>query len=355
MKKCLGEKCPNNCCSKKFKGLSEALINIDSSKFVQIQLDKEEVERIKNSGREDLLENKKGDYFLKLNDDYSCSAFIDGKCSIYDIRPNVCKLYPYYFDPFCGICIDKNCPGEFELDIPQSEIFNLLKSRINLYNNSQHFFFDGYKIDNKILSNIEVVDKFLEEVNKKLTNNKCKLTLIPYFNGKVKQDGGISGILLGPNFHFTCHTFSYKNTIFIDCYGKNNYEKDLLPIIIKYFKTKNFDLCESNTNKKGNFGKHIIINNAKQIEYSDAINLIKTILKEVKMTPIHDMLINYKDSENFDILQPIAESHISAHRTEKMMVVDVFSCKWFDENKITKLLDCEAEKVYQVQRGINYK
>lgn len=355
MQKCLGEKCPNNCCSNKFRGLSKALSNLDSSKFVQIQLNEEEVKKIKCAGREDLLENKKGEYFLKLNDDNSCSAFKNGQCSIYDIRPDVCRLYPYYFDPFCGICIDRNCPGDFSLDISKNEIYNLLNNRISLYNNSQHFFFDGYEIDNKILSNIQVIHKFLEEVNKKLTGGKCKLTLIPYFDGKVKEDGGISGVLLGTNFHFTCHTFSYKNTVFIDCYGKSNYEKQLLPIIIKYFRTENFDLCENNYDKKGNFGKHVIITDIKEIEYNDAINLVKTILKEVKMTPIYDMLIDYSDEKNFDILQPIAESHISIHRKEKEIIIYVFSCKGFDDNKILRLLDGKTKNITQIQRGVKYK
>lgn len=355
MQKCLGEKCPNHCCSNKFKGLSSALINEDDTKFVQIQLNDEEVNRIINKGKKELIVNEDGNCFLKLNKDFSCSALINGKCSIYDVRPDVCKLYPYYFDPFCGLCIDKNCPGNFDLNSPPNDIYNLLTNRINLYNESQHFFFDGYDIDNKLLSDIKYVTTFLNEINKAISAEKCKIVLIPYFNGKTKEDGGISGIILGDNFHFTCHTFCYKNTIFIDYYGKNNINKNLLNIINKYFKTNNFDLCKDNCDKKGNFGKHIIIENRKQIEYKDAIVLINDITEKLEMTPISDMQMNYKNNYNFDILQPIAESHISIHQTEKNCNIDIFSCKSFDEDKILKLLDCTNKDITQIQRGIHYK
>lgn len=355
MEKCLGKNCPNHCCSNKFKGLSAALKNDDSSKFVQIQLDNEEVKRIVDKGRVDLIEFKNGNYFIKLNNDFSCSALVEGNCSIYDIRPNVCKLYPYYFDPFCGLCIDKNCPGNFDLDIPQNALYDLLNKRINLYSNSQHFFFDGYDIDNKILGDIDYITKFINEVNDIISTNNVKTIFIPYFNGKIKKDGGISVIILGDNFHFTCHTFCYKKTIFIDCYDKNNVNKDLLNIVTKYFRTDNFDLCTNNSDKKGNFGKHIIMKNIKPISYNNAKDLINNIVDSIEMTTISDLQINYRDDFNYDILQPIAESHISIHNTEKSCDVDIFSCKYFDENKILKTLGGNTENMTQIQRGIYYK
>ena len=353
MNKCLGKNCPNNCCSNRFKGLSESLINTNSSEFVQIMLSEEEVKRIKDAGKQEFLEYKNGNYYFKLNDDYSCSAYKNGKCSIYDIRPDLCKLYPYYFDPFCGICIDKNCPGKFDLNTPQNNLYELLANRIKLYSPNKHFFFDGYDIDNNILDDINIISMFLNEISEKLTNNEHKPYVIPYFNGKVKEDGGISGIIIGNNFHFTCHTFSYKNTLFIDCYGKNNYDETLLPIIIKYFKTSNFDLCRNNSEKKGNFGKHIIINDTIDITYEQANNLIKTLLKEIKMTPICDVLQNYEDETNFDILQPIAESHIAIHRKEKNTTIDIFSCKTFEDKKILKLI--KSKNISKVTRGVYFK
>lgn len=133
----LCEHCPNNCCGNKFIGLANALKNNNKNEFYSIQLSPEEVQRIKEKYNNlDLIDhNLNGDY-LKLNKDHSCKAFVNGKCQIYDVRPDVCKLYPFYFDPFCGICIDKNCPYFDKVDEnDKKEIYELLKKRIKFFEN----------------------------------------------------------------------------------------------------------------------------------------------------------------------------------------------------------------------------
>ena len=355
MQKCLKEKCPNHCCSNRFKGMSAALKNTDDRLFLEIQLNNNEVKRIIENGKNDLIVNIDGKSYLKLNSDNSCSAFLNGKCSIYEIRPDVCKLYPYYFDPFYGICIDKNCPGEFDLNISKREFYELLNNRIDLFDEPKHFFFDGYNIDNNILNNTSLVNEFIQEVSLYFNHSKKQSIIIPYFNGKVKEDGGISAIILGNQFHFTCHTFSYKNTVFIDCYGGTDYEQKLLPIILKYFPTTNFDLCRNNSNENGNFGKHIILKSNERFNYNYAISLIKKILKAIQMTPISELITIFKDDNNFDILQPIAESHISIHVSKDISVIDIFSCKFFEEKNIINLLEDFIQNTTIIRRGINYK
>lgn len=94
-------------------------------------------------------------------------------------------------------------------------------------------------------------------LNYTIFENKGKITIIPYFNGKVKKMGGISATILGDEFHFTCHTFCYLNTVFIDYYGNDNSNKkqEIKKLILDYFKTNNYDLCEENNNIKGKFRK----------------------------------------------------------------------------------------------------
>lgn len=232
-----------------------------------------------------------------------------------------------------------------------------MKNRINLFNTPQHFFFDGYDIDNQSLKDVKIVKNFLKEINKELTLNsdKNQVFLIPYFNGKIKEDGGISGIILGPNFHFTCHTFCYKNTIFIDCFNSKISQEQLLSIILKYFNTCHFDLCNDNSDKKGNFGKHLVIHSKKTLKFENAKLLIVKLLESIKMTTICDVLINYIDSDNYDILQPIAESHISIHRNNEEMNIDIFSCKNFDESEVIRIIGIDKEDIYEVNRGIEYK
>ena len=107
MNKC--KNCKNNCCGNKFVGLKNAFKHQNSDMFCQILLSQEEVNRIVEFGGEKYIESKNGKNYISLNEDKSCNAFKNGKCDIYNVRPDVCQLYPYYFDPFCGIVIDKNC------------------------------------------------------------------------------------------------------------------------------------------------------------------------------------------------------------------------------------------------------
>ena len=220
-------------------------------------------------------------------------------------------------------------------------------------NNLQHFFFDGYDIDNELLGNVSYVKSFIKEINIVTNTNEDEVTIVPYFNGKVEEDGGISCLILSKYFHFTCHTFSFKNTVFIDCFGLDNCNEKILPIILKYFKTNNYDLCTENQGK-GNFGKHAIIS-CNPINYEESIQMIKKIVSEIKMTPINDILTSYTDEQNFDVLQLIAESHISIHRKDNNMVVDAFSCKNFDEKKVSELFNESANSITIINRGIKYR
>ena len=70
-----------------------------------------------------------------------------------------------------------------------------------------HFFLDCYEVNEELLASVDNMKYLLTQVNKKYFNGAGNIILIPYFCGKVKADGGISGIILGNNCHFTCHTF----------------------------------------------------------------------------------------------------------------------------------------------------
>ena len=165
--------------------------------------------------------------------------------------------------------------------------------------------------------------------------------------------GGISCLLLGDNFHFTCHTFCFVNTIFIDYYG-NHDKKKLLDIILDYFETNNYDLCENNQDKKGKFGKQVILNSEENISFEEGIKLMKSILNNIDMTPIHSLLENYHDEDNYDLLQLIAESHIAIHKKDGKESIDVFSCKDFDEKELFKLFNCNKDDALMINRGIYF-
>lgn len=133
--------CKHNCCSKSFKGMAQCFNGKNYKTFSQILLSEQESKNIKEycalhnlyGGDENkLIVCKDNLYYVKLNDNNSCPAYCNGVCTIYDVRPDVCRLYPYYFDPFCGICIDKNCPCINKID-DINEIYDILKRRITLF------------------------------------------------------------------------------------------------------------------------------------------------------------------------------------------------------------------------------
>ncbi len=132
--KCACESCKRNCCGHNFVGLANSFKSHDKDLFNQILLTEEEEYRIKKKYGDKFIEYIDGLPYMSLNKDRSCKAFCNNKCLIYDERPDVCKLYPYYFDPFGGVFIDKNCPN-FEDDgsFDKEKIFELLSNRIKLF------------------------------------------------------------------------------------------------------------------------------------------------------------------------------------------------------------------------------
>lgn len=226
--------------------------------------------------------------------------------------------------------------------------------KISDYDQYSHFFFDGYSIDERELANVGKVKLFMDNINKCIFNENGKLVLIPYFDGKVKDDGGVSGIILGDNSHFTCHTFCYKNTMFIDYFGDKSKHSDVKDLILDSFSTDDFDLCNGNDDIKGNFGKHIIVRPQSVISFEEAKRIVSTILTEIDMTPINELITRKSSDCQFDVIQPIAESHISFHRDGDEMVVDAFSCKYFDEKKLLSILD-SSDNYIEINRGIRFK
>lgn len=160
---------------------------------------------------------------------------------------------------------------------------------------------------------------------------------------------GISGIILGNNFHFTCHTFSNRNALFVDLYNGITFDNNnLIHILKKYFKVQKYDLC-SNNKIIGEFGKHIIIK-TDIIQYEKAIELIDEIIKNIEMHPIHEKICSIV-KDGYDILRPIAESHVSIHCHNNECIIDVFSCNNFDKEKIFALLH-KIYNVEEIERGI---
>ena len=97
----------------------------------EMALSEEDLERIQS------LEYKKNDFirnidsFLILkNIDKSCYFLKEGKCAIYENRPQGCRLYPMIVDfENNSIVIDKSCPNHEQFEV--SEYSHLFYDLVN--------------------------------------------------------------------------------------------------------------------------------------------------------------------------------------------------------------------------------
>ena len=106
---CKAEDCKHCCCGP-FEGISKELCNIEHRPFDEIVLTDEDYRVICENGKEDLIEEgyseiaKKKYYKMALEQDGTCKAWKNGRCSIHDFSPTLCQAFPFYFDMFSGLC-----------------------------------------------------------------------------------------------------------------------------------------------------------------------------------------------------------------------------------------------------------
>lgn len=87
----------------------------------------EDIERITGKGYEGFYLNIDGKNRLK-NKDGVCWFLIDGKCRIYEDRPEGCRLYPLIINRKGDkIGLDSDCPHHDEFKVIDSNVTQLLK------------------------------------------------------------------------------------------------------------------------------------------------------------------------------------------------------------------------------------
>jgi len=108
---CLREKCPESCCGP-FGGAQKGIDSVDGRSFSEIVLTHEDSRRILNAGLANLVERGgDGRFRMKLLGDGTCTALEGGKCSIQEVKPTVCRAFPFYVDMFVGLCGVTACSG----------------------------------------------------------------------------------------------------------------------------------------------------------------------------------------------------------------------------------------------------
>lgn len=108
---CLIDKCPNSCCGP-FGGVQRGIDSIDGIEFSEIVITNSDSKKIIASGYSLYIELCGDKYYkMKLLEDGTCSAFINGRCAIHLVKPTICRAFPFYIDMFVGLCVTTTCPG----------------------------------------------------------------------------------------------------------------------------------------------------------------------------------------------------------------------------------------------------
>lgn len=107
---CLREECPHSCCGP-FGGVQRGIESIEGRGFSEIILTPADYSRLASAGKLHLAEKAGTHYRMRLTEDGTCSAFKDGRCSIHQVKPTVCRAFPFYVDMFVGLCAVTTCPG----------------------------------------------------------------------------------------------------------------------------------------------------------------------------------------------------------------------------------------------------
>ena len=97
-----------------------------------------------------------------------------------------------------------------------------------------HFVMDAFNGYRSRLDDITLVHEFLEELPLKLgLKTVMPPFILPYYNGVVPEDCGISAFVFLAGGHFTIHTFSFREAYFIDMVAPEPFDANKLENIIR--------------------------------------------------------------------------------------------------------------------------
>ena len=131
-------KCKTHCCGNEYIGMEDRLVPLNRRTTHDIILDNKDVTRLTKAGKKSHILVKNQVSYLKL-DNKRCSLLVNNECSVYEARPDACRVYPFYFDTFGGIAKDSNCKRTFELSQMDFEgIYKLLEKRLKFFKSLDH-------------------------------------------------------------------------------------------------------------------------------------------------------------------------------------------------------------------------
>lgn len=228
---------------------------------------------------------------------------------------------------------------------------------------------DCYGCEEHQLDDIKVVNKILTEVVYQVGLNPiCPPYIIPYYYGKVREDLGISAIVLLEGGHLTIHTFPIRECYFVDCFSTDDFNE----LAIENFFSRNLVYNKElstihTTNRRQNdyevlpydpqcdFGPHLMteIKASEEINMNNMFDFLEAMVDEINMDPISRAYVvksSYLDPKYLSGIIVIAQSHISLHYEYATGIIyaDIFSCTPFDYSVVEGYLS----KLGTIERNI---
>ena len=243
-----------------------------------------------------------------------------------------------------------------------------------------HFVMDAFNGYRSRLDDIMLVHEILEEIPLKLgMKTVMPPFVLPYYNGVIPEDCGISAFVFLAGGHFTLHTFSFREAYFVDLLCPDSFDAAKLEGLIKSAFpaeriTSNILQREHREsyppkieiNESLDFGPHLFLDfkDYQGPQTMDALfELFDTMPFQIGMTPIIRPYVvkNTIGNEKVtSVLTMIAESHISLHYFEesKRAYLDLFSCRFFDYqaviSKLKQVFHSEVVNETLIARGSKY-
>ena len=111
-----------------------------------------------------------------------------------------------------------------------------------------HLMVDGYQASYEVLSSIEAITNFLDELPKEIGMTKIMPPYVfKYDGGDKPEDWGISGFVIIAESHISIHTFPEKEYFSLDIFSCKDFDMDRAVEIIKeYFNTDNLEIRTTN-------------------------------------------------------------------------------------------------------------
>lgn len=227
----------------------------------------------------------------------------------------------------------------------------------------EHYIYDFFGASGN-LESTAILAEFMDRLTERLLicpkSNVLISTIDRSGDANLRSDG-VTGIVLGHNQHLVIHTLSALEAVFVDYFGDLcQAERAIMTqALVDFFapSTTNFgDLgmfAARAVALQGAFAQHVCYARA-AMDLPTARGLVNDIVAQIKMTPLGASLelVDYPRFDEYDLLQPIAESHIAIHTHGGKSLIDVFSCKPFNTEAVSQLVGCTPVSEAIRGRGI---